>query len=191
MSEIKNTIVKTTAADQNQILSLLNSAKGEGLSTAERAKSGFVQGRMDADLVTKFQADLGVYAVKDNENLIAVAFASRVGITDKGPIVLASEQVLQKMDTLKASDIFQYGPVVVASQYKGKGLLTALLLHLCSLFQNDFKKGLAFVEEANALSMNIHTHYFGEPFDTFRFQDRKYYTFLFDPKVLLEKYNAV
>lgn len=191
MKNTQNTIVKTTAADLDSILELLNGAKGEGLSAEERAKSGFVQGRMDAEIVTAFQGDLGVYAVKEKDNLLAVAFASRVGITEKGPIVLAAQQVLQKTDTLKATDIFQYGPVVVDPKNKGKGLLTDLLLHLCDLFYKDFKKGLAFVEEANTLSMNIHTHYFGEPFDTFMFQDRKYYTFLFDPKALLEKYKAI
>jgi len=182
-------IARSEEKDNPQILSLLDKAKGDNLTEEEKAQSGFIQGTIDKDLLIKFQNDLGVYVAKELDKITAVAFISRVGTTGEGPIVEASRVVLEKCKDLSASEIFQYGPVIVKPEYKGKGLLTKLLLFLCLEPGKNFKKGLAFVEEANQLSLKIHRHYFQKEFGTFYYKDRKYYIFLFDPEMLLEKYS--
>ncbi len=182
-------ILKSGENDIPEILALLKEARGDGLTTEERAKQGFVQGTIDNDLLIKFQNELGVYVVKKNDEIAAVAFTSKVGITQQGPIVEAARTILNKFKDLSADDIFQYGPVVVKPEFKGKGLLTQLLLFLCLEIGKNFKKGLAFVEEANRLSLKIHQHYFEKEAATFLYKDRKYHAFLFDPKKLIQKYN--
>lgn len=184
-------IIRSDENDKQEISDLLKGAVGDGLTAEQRAKNGFVQGAMDDELLTKFQQGLGVYIVKVNDKTIAAAFTSKIGITAKGPIVEAAQSILNKFKDLTSDDIFQYGPVVVSPDYKGKGVLTQMLLFLCATMGKDFKKGMAFVEEANQLSLDIHHHYFGEEETTFIYNERKYYVFLFDPQFLLQKYKKL
>jgi len=190
MSNENIKIIRSGKNDRTEILTLLENAKGDHLTPDERAHSGFIQGNIDEELLEKFQNNLGVYVAKSNNEIAAVAFTSNIGITQQGPIVKASRVVLDMCKDLSSSDIFQYGPVVVKSEFKGKGLLSRLLLFLCSEIGKNYKKGLAFVEDANQLSLNIHRHYFEREFASFQFKERKYYIFLFDPAALLQKYQS-
>lgn len=182
-------ISKSTESEQAEILTLLDSAKGNNLTAEERSKQGFIQGRIDAALLNKFQNGLGVYIAKINQEIVAAALTSTVGITSEGPNVEALNTIFGMYKELAPEDIFLYGPVVVKSDSKGKGLLTKMLLYICSAVGKYFKKGLAFVDEGNQLSLAIHRHYFEKETATFLYRDRKYYAFLFDPKVLLVKYG--
>lgn len=182
-------VTRSSLADQTEILELLSQAKRENLSLEERDKYGFIQGAIDAKLLTKFQSELGVYIIRDKNEIVAAGFTSKVGILDEGPIAIAAATVFSKERDLQPAEVFQYGPVVVKRGFKGKGLLTQLLLFLCSEVGGNFKKGLAFVEEANKVSLAIHRHYFEQEWGTFTFNERLYYIFLFDPKDLIEKYK--
>lgn len=181
-------ITRSTLADQGQLLLLINQAKRENLTIEERAKYGFIQGAFDIQLLSKFQEDLGVYVIKIENEIVAAGFTSRVGVINEGPIAIAATKVFNEDDKLKPGDVFQYGPVIVKRGFEGRGLLTQLLLYLCSEVGCTFKRGLAFVEENNIVSLNIHKHYFDQEWGTFTFRERLYYIFLFDPKILLRKY---
>ena len=183
-------VSRSTEEDQSSILNLLERSKGLNLSKEERAKHGFVQGTMDKSLLTAFQNGLGVYIIKENQKVIAVAFASKAGIMDKGPIVEAMNVVRNEFEGLPASNIFLYGPVAVDADFKGLGLLTKMLVCICSDVSKDFERGLAFVDADNKLSASIHQHYFGEATATFLYNNRKYFAFLFDPKEIVSRYNG-
>jgi len=184
-------IIRTGKEDSVEILNLLEGAKGDNLTIEERARYGFVQGAIDEELLEKFQNGLGVFAVRINGEMAAVAFTSKIGITQKGPIVEASRNVLESCRGLSLVDIFQYGPIIVKPEFKGKGLLSHLLVFLCSEIGSDFKKGLAFVEEVNEISLQIHRHYFEKEFGVFLYKDRKYFIFLFNPETLVCKYRNI
>ena len=182
-------ISRSTEKDNIKILTLLEEAKNSNLTLEERSKQGFIQGEIDATLLAKFQNGLGVYIAKIDDELAGVAFMSKVGITNEGPIVEAVNTVLNMYKELSAQDIFQYGPVAVNPDFKGKGILTQMLLYICSTVGKDFKKGLAFVDEDNHLSLAIHRRYFEKESTTFLYQKKKYYAFLFNTRTLLEKYG--
>lgn len=183
-------VSKSTEEDQNAILTLLEKSKGLNLSKEERAKQGFVQGVMDKGLLTAFQNGLGVYIIKENQKVIAFAFASKAGIMEKGPIVEAMNVVRNELEGLSTSNIFLYGPVAVEAAFKGLGLLTKMLVRICTDVSKDFEWGLAFVDAENLLSTSIHEHYFGEATATFLYDNRKYFAYLFDPKVIIANYSG-
>lgn len=184
-------ISRSTENDQVAILNLLEKSKGTNLNNEEQSKQGFVQGVMTKSLLTKFQNDLGVYTIKDEKDIVAVVFTSKPGITKGGPIVEALNLILKEHKDLSANDIFQYGPVAIEPNFKGRGLLTQMLLYICRNIGSDFKHGLAFVDAENKLSLTIHRHYFTRETTTFCYNDRKYYVFLFDPKTIVSKYGNI
>lgn len=184
-------ISKSERSDLASIVKLLEESRGDNLTEEERAKQGFIQGKMSEEMITQFQDDLGVFVAKDDDDIVGVAFASRVGLIKQGPPHLLVETLFEECVDLTAENMFLYGPVVVRADYKGKGILTRLLSSLCSELHHKFQKGAAFVEEANQLSLNIHRHYFEKEVTSFMYDNRKYYIFLLDPKTLLQKYKLL
>ncbi|NKS67293.1 hypothetical protein GS461_18210 [Rhodococcus hoagii] len=49
------TVRRSGPQDREAILALMAASRGDGLSAEERAERGFVQGRMDEDVLTRFQ----------------------------------------------------------------------------------------------------------------------------------------
>ncbi len=182
-------ISKSERCDSAGIFKLLEESRGDNLTEEERAKQGFIQGKMSEEMITQFQDDLGVFVAKDDDDIVGVAFASRAGLVKQGPPLLLVETLFKERVDLTTENLFLYGPVVVRADYKGKGILTRLLTFLCSELHHEFKNGTAFVEEVNQLSLNIHRHYFEKDVTSFMYDNRKYYIFLLDPKTLLQKYK--
>lgn len=175
-------IIRSVSADIPRILELLQSAKKENISAEERKKTGFIQGKIDENVLATMQHDLGVFIAKHDTEIIGVACSSSFGLFPSGPIVMAGQYALNHTPVLHPEDIFQYGPVVVHADWRKKGILRQLLSYTCRQHSQRFQKGLAFVEEENALSLSIHRHYFHEDIGSFTFGGAKYYVFLFNPK---------
>lgn len=182
-------ITKATQSDKPQLLALLEEAMAENLTLEQRAKQGFIQGSFDSQLLTRFISELGVYTIRHTHQIVGAAFTSRIDTSIQGPIKKATDTVFKLYSDLSTNDVFLYGPVVINAQFKGKGLLTQLLLSICSEMSKNFSKGLAFVNSDNKRSLAIHLHYFEKETATFFYLNRKYYAFLFDPKRLLQRYK--
>lgn len=162
--------------DREAILALMAASRGDGLSAQERAERGFVQGRMDADVLTRFQEGTGVFIAEETGRLAGFAMTSEPGAVASGPPRLA-------LDALGDGDgrLFLYGPAAVDPGFQGRGVLTMLLTALSRELRDRFDLGVAFVEAANAKSLAVQRHYGMTEAATFVFDGRDYFVFTFDP----------
>lgn len=164
--------------DREAILALMAASRGDGLSVQERAERGFVQGRMDADVLTRFQEGTGVFIAEETGRLAGFAMTSEPGAVASGPPRLA-------LDALSGAQapgrLFLYGPAAVDPGFQGRGVLTMLLTALSRELRDRFDLGVAFVEAANAKSLAVHRHYGMTAAATFVFDGRDYFVFTFDP----------
>lgn len=166
-------------ADRAAILELLASARGDGLSEAEKAEQGFVQGNMDEALLARFQAGTGVFVAEEDSEPAGVAVTSEPGAVNGGPPKRAADVAL---DALGApTRLFLYGPAAVDRRFQGRGVLTMLLVELSRRLSGRFEQGIAFVETANIKSLAVHRHYGMSELGRFEHRQREYVVFNFAP----------
>jgi hypothetical protein len=77
--------------------------------------------------------------------------------------------------------LFMYGPAAVDSRFQGRRVLTLLLRQLSDCLRHEFDLGVAFVEDANHKSLDVHRHYGMTEVPGFTHQTRDYHVFTFDP----------
>ncbi|MFM1724357.1 MULTISPECIES: N-acetyltransferase family protein [Rhodococcus] len=170
------TVRRSGPRDREAILALMKASRGDGLSAAERAERGFVQGNMDEDVLTRFEEGTGVFVAEEGGALAGFAMTSEPGAMSSGPPRLAVDAVGEG-----AGRLFLYGPAAVDPRYQGRGVLTMLLTALSRELRDRFALGVAFVEAANAKSLAVHRHYGMTEAATFVFDSRDYCVFTFAP----------
>jgi len=185
------TIDRSNENDRPAILWLMNEARGDDLSEDERAKQGFVQGQMDESLLSRFQFGSGVFVARDGTTLagFCMTSTSALALAAGGPSAEMVKAIAKKMPEMPLDQIFLNGPVAVDRRYKGKGLLTRLLVHVCNELRTQFKLGVLFVEYANSKSLAIHRHYPMDESTTFTFNGRSYAVFTFAPDNVINHYR--
>ncbi len=157
----------------------MRAARGEGLSPAERAERGFVQGTMDDQVLARFQEDTGVFVAEEDDVLAGFAMTSLPGVVSSGPPKLAVDAVTGGARAPRRP--FLYGPAAVDPRFQGRGALTAMLTALCRELRGRFDLGVAFVELANEKSLAVHRHYGMTEAASFHHAEREYVVFTFDP----------
>lgn len=178
------TVRRSGPDDRPAILALLQAARGEGLSPAERAERGFVQGAMDDQVLTRFQEGTGVFVAEEDGALAGFAMTSLPGAVSSGPPKLAVDAVTDGAQA--PGRPFLYGPAAVDPRFQGRGVLTAMLTALCRELRSEFDRGVAFVEAANEKSLAVHRHYGMTEAARFHHADRQYLVFTFDPTAFAE-----
>ena len=181
---------RATAQDRPAILALIAQARGDDLSSAQRTCQGFVQGHLDDDVISRFQAESGVFVAYQGQKLAGVAMTSwATGAVDGLP-ALCVTAVHEAMPQLPTAQLFLYGPVAVDRHCQGQGILTQLLLQVCTELQSSFYLGIAFVELSNQKSLDIHRHYPMTETAHITFNERHYAVFTFAPEQVLKHYAA-
>lgn len=170
------TVRRSGPQDRDAILALMAASRGDGLSAEERAERGFVQGRMDADTLARFEQGTGVFVAEEDGDLAGFAMTSEPGAVTSGPPRLAVDAVGEGRARL-----FLYGPAAVDPSCQGRGVLTKLLAALSRALRDRFDLGVAFVEAVNAKSLAVHRHYGMTEAATFMFDGRDYVVFTFSP----------
>ena len=69
--------------------------------------------------------------------------------TDRFPLAFESTQ-------LTVENSFQYGPICVAQEFRGRGLVADLLETVKARYREDYRFGATFINVANARSMAAH-----------------------------------
>ncbi|WP_128331079.1 hypothetical protein [Apibacter sp. HY039] len=183
-------IEKAVQEDIKEILSILDEAKGSDLSEEERKKQGFVQGKINEDLLLKFIKGLGVYIAKSFGEIAGVVLVSKGGVIKNGPAGELYKSVVDIFPRVNKEQIFLYGPAAIKRSYRGRGILTLLLTHICLTLENDFVLGAAFVEKNNEKSLQIHRHYPMNESGSFIFDEKVYQIFTFNPSEVISFYNT-
>ncbi|MRT05036.1 GNAT family N-acetyltransferase [Ewingella americana] len=181
-------IIKSGHADAQAILQILSESKGENLTPEQRASEGFTQGNMDESLLKTFQDGVGVFICKEQGEIAGVAMTS-LGKQAKQGVAQATYNAVVSNGKVPAEQIFLYGPVSVRWEFRGKGILTQLLVHICETLQHRFALGVAFVDKENQKSLAIHRHYPMTEFDTISLNRREYVIFTFEPSRVLAFYK--
>ncbi|MCS3424403.1 GNAT superfamily N-acetyltransferase [Rahnella sp. BIGb0603] len=185
-------ITKSDHHDIAEILSILSGSRGDNLTAQQRGEEGFTQGTMDAELLAKFQSGSGVFVSRDEHEgqpvITGVAMTTRGSLAKHGPAQAAYNAILAS-GVATAEQIFLYGPVSVRKAYRGTGLLTKLLLHICDALKEDFALGVAFVDKENHKSLLIHRHYPMTEAGEFSLNGREYVIFSFEPRHVLAFYQ--
>ncbi|MFI6350172.1 GNAT family N-acetyltransferase [Streptomyces sp. NPDC050560] len=174
------TVRRSRADDHAAILSLMDKARGVGLSDEERARRGFVQGEMTAALLDRFQAGPGIFVADADGELAGFAITSEPGGLPPGhPAAVAVTAVVEAADGRDLGRLLLYGPVAVDERFQGRGVLTKLLAALATALRDDYELAVAFVELANERSLAVHRHYGMAEAAHFETDDRAYAAFTF------------
>ncbi|QRP43208.1 GNAT family N-acetyltransferase [Amycolatopsis sp. FDAARGOS 1241] len=168
---------KAGSTDRATVLALLDGARGLGLSPAERAAQGFVQGSFDEEKLARFENTTGVYLAEDDGEPAGVALTSPADDADGGPPRLTIETARAAGLT---EGVFLYGPVVVAPAHRGQGVVRQLLAGVAEHLA-EHEAGVLFVERANAKSLAVHTHLGMTYVGDFSVTGRDYAVFSFAP----------
>ncbi|MFI5610122.1 GNAT family N-acetyltransferase [Amycolatopsis sp. NPDC051903] len=169
---------KAGPADRPAVLALLDGARGLGLSPAERAAQGFVQGSFDEEKLARFETTTGVYLAEDDgSELAGVALTSPAEGADGGPPRLTIETARAAGLT---DGVFLYGPVAVDPAHRGQGVVRRLLAGVAEHLAG-YEAGVLFVERANEKSLAVHTHLGMTLLGDYTVAGRAYAVFSFDP----------
>ncbi len=136
------TVRRSRPDDHEAILALMDRARGVGLSDEERARRGFVQGRMTAELLDRFQDGPGVFVADAAGELAGFAITSEAGgLPPEHPASAAVTAVVEAARGRDLGRMFLYGPVAVDDRFQGRGVLTRLITALSRALRDDFDLG--------------------------------------------------
>lgn len=169
---------RSGSGDRAAILNLMETARGKDLSPEQRAERGFVQGVMDEDQLNRFESGTGIFIAEEDNRLAGFAMTADPDAVQDGPPALA---VAATRAAVGAQRLFMYGPAAVDPQFQGRGVLTTLLSALSSHLRDEYDLGVAFVEDANRRSLDVHRHYGMAEVPGFSYEGRIYHVFTFDP----------
>lgn len=185
-------ITQSGSAEVQEILQILSESKGDNLTAEQRAEQGFTQGSMDETMLKAFQAGTGVFVCKEEvegKEVIAGVAMTTLGKLAKHGVAQACYNAVVDSGEATPEQIFLYGPVSIRQAFRGKGILTQLLIHICQTLQDEFTLGVAFVDEENQKSLAVHRHYPMTEFGNITINDRQYTLFTFEPRTVLSFYQ--
>lgn len=185
-------ISKSDSSDVQEILQILGESKGENLTAQQRAQEGFTQGTMDETMLKNFQAGTGVFVSKervDGHPIITGMAMTTLGKLAKHGTALVAYNAVLASGQAGEDEIFLYGPVTVRQAFRGQGILTQLLIHICQALKAQFRLGVAFVDKENHNSLLIHRHYPMAELDGFELNGHRYAVFTFEPEKVLMFYQ--
>lgn len=171
--------------DRPAILDLLAGARGDDLTATERAERGFVQGRIDDELLSRFQEGTGVFVAEEACELVGVAVTFEPDTVATGPPKQAADAAGEALRG--NSRFFLYGPAAVAPGFQQRGALSGMLTTLSASLVDGFDAGVAFVEVDNAKSLAVHRHYGMTELTSFEYNNRDYRVFSFSPGELARR----
>ncbi|MDN3723687.1 GNAT family acetyltransferase [Aequorivita sp. SDUM287046] len=174
-------------ADIVEILELQEKYLFRNMTDAER-KNGFVTTPFTVKQIDEIIGENGIFITEnEKEELIAYAFAGSWSYFEQWEIFKFMVSRFPKL-SFKGSEItttnsFQYGPVCIAENYRGKGILNRLFEELRIEFYKKYPISVTFINKVNEVSKIAHTKKLGwEIIDEFDFNNNSYIGLAFDMK---------
>lgn len=172
------TIRRSDTHDQPAILALMDAARGDGLSTQERSERGFVQGVMTLETIAVLQEGPGIFVAVEDGVLAGFVMSSIPESTRNVAAKTAVSVAAGELDD-PSLRLFLYGPAVVSPDFQGRGILSQLLVRMCTDLASSFDVGVAMVEAVNKKSMAVHSHYGMRRSAPYDVEGRQYFAFSF------------
>ncbi|MEO8933365.1 MAG: GNAT family acetyltransferase [Xanthomarina sp.] len=183
-------MIKTRNANKKDIdglLSLQERYLFRNLNENER-KKGFVTTPFTMPQMEEIINQNGVFiAENENNTLIAYAFAGSWTYFKQWEIfnfmVSRFPELSFHGNKITTENSFQYGPVCIDENYRGKGLLNFIFEEMRLEFIKNYPISITFINKVNVISEKAHTKKLGwEIIDEFEFNNNTYIGLAFDMK---------
>jgi predicted GNAT superfamily acetyltransferase len=155
---------RAVSADYEQILQL-QSANYIANLTEEERQSGFLSAQFSLEQTAQIAEDLGITIAVLDHRVTGFLCAFRNGFPSGSPVIaemLRSYPLFRFEDRPLSSFVgYVYGPVCIAREYRGRGLLRGLYEAQKNDLAGRFEIGVAFVSHSNPHSLYAHVNGLG------------------------------
>lgn len=146
--------------DINGVLALQELYLVVNLSEEEKT-SGFVTTPFTVEQLTQVIQKEELFLAKDNNKIIAYIFAGSWEFFSQWPIFNYMSSLFRDLNFLDfeitTTTCFQYGPICIHKEYRGKGLITPLFEFMRKYMVHKYSLGLTFINKINIPSAKAHT----------------------------------
>lgn len=147
-------------------------------------KDGFVTTPFTVEQLRELIALDGLFVVEKGEKILGYAAAAHWDYFDGRPMfelmISRFERLHFRGKSISREDSFQYGPVCIAKEARGKGAFQALFAEVVRQMKARYAIGTTFINRINARSYEAHTRKLGlEPIDEFDFNGNGYWGLAF------------
>jgi len=150
--------------DYPAIIELQNANTPDQL-TEEEKKQGFVVSSMTEETLDGINKNLGVLVAIEDDKLAGFVCLATTNPLPQHPIVKAMYESFpyQTFNEKKLTDyrVFIYGPVLISSKWRGKGILKKLFSAVKDFTKKDYDLGTAFINDKNPHSLAVHVEGLG------------------------------
>lgn len=184
-SSIKTRLGNTS--DIQGILSLQKKNLFSNLTSKEREK-GFVTTPFTENQIEEIIKQNGIFIAENIENkIIAYAFAGSWKYFEQWEIFnfMVARFPSLSFNNIKISteNSFQYGPVCIDKNYRGKGVLNLIFEEMRIEFVKKYPISITFINKVNIISEKAHTKKLGwKIIDEFNFNNNTYLGLAFEMK---------
>jgi hypothetical protein len=153
--------------------------------TEEEKKSGFVTTPFSVEQLTYVISNDGLFVAKDNNKIIAYIFAESWDFFSQYPIFEYMISLFPKLEFLdfeiNSTTSFQYGPICIDKDYRGKGLINLLFEFMRIHIVKRYPLSLTFINKTNIPSLKAHTEKLRWTIiSDFEFNNNNYYILAYD-----------
>ena len=172
-------------SDIKGILELQRKNLISNLSEEER-KSGFVTTPFTVNQIEEIITQHGLFVAENSENdIIAYAFAGTWDYFQQWEIFNVMTSRFPKLSfnnsRITVKNSFQYGPVCIDKNYRGKGVLNLIFEEMRLELLKKYSISITFINKVNQVSTQAHTRKLGwKIIDEFEFNDNEYLGLAFD-----------
>jgi hypothetical protein len=151
----------------------------------EEKKSGFVTTPFSIEQLTYVIQNEGLFIAKDKNKIIAYLFAESWDYFSQYPIFEYMISLFPKLEfrdfDVNSTSSFQYGPICIAQEYRGKGLIYLLFEFMRIQTVKRYPLGVTFINKTNLPSLKAHTEKLKWTIiSDFEFNDNAYYILAYD-----------
>lgn len=181
-------MIKTRIGTKNDIdgiLSLQEKNLYRNLNDVER-KEGFVTTPFTVNQIEEIIKENGIFvAINEKSELVSYAFAGSWAYFEQWEIFNFMVSRFPKLSfhgkEITTENSFQYGPVCIEKNYRGKGLLNLIFEEMRIEFLKKYPISITFINKVNVISEKAHTKKLGwEIIDEFEFNNNTYIGLAFD-----------
>lgn len=173
-------------SDIQGVLALQDLYLVTNLSEEEKA-FGFVTTPFTVQQLTEVIQKEELFLAKDNNKIIAYIFAGSWEFFNQWPIFNYMNSLFPKLTFLDfkitTTNSFQYGPICIHKNYRGKGLITSLFELMRINLSQKYPLSLTFINKINIPSTKAHTEKLKWTIiGDFQFNTNDYYILAYDMK---------
>lgn len=177
------TIRQAEPNDYKAIIELQNANTPDQLTEQEK-KEGFVVSSMTEETLDGINKNLGVLVAIEDDKLAGFVCLTTTNHLPGHPVVKAMYESFPNQifnhKPLTEYRVFIYGPVLIHSNWRGKGILKKLFAAVKDFTKKEYDLGAAFINDKNPHSLAVHIQGLGMTALTpFNYQDETFQLIVF------------